>query len=408
MQTKEAGSVFQGFGAKRLKPVEVDPRRSNQHEFNGVRQFSTLFKSDARVYVNARFSYLTDELEEHIEESGTLTWYNAREADVKRNEYRLYFTSNTVMRMAMPEDLLIIAKKASDESFVVMVARAGSSIESQLLWLFGFDEQDLSKFYVQTLDPVRLEQVQYSTEIVLRNLGFELPPRGSYIIDQMVEKYANGFPVTAEFSSEIFKYLTHNNSIDSIGDPDHAIKELMATEESCFKAIESIIVTQKLNLGFTSVEDFISYSLSVQNRRKSRAGHALQNHLGRLFHEHKLSCDSQLITEGKSKPDFIFPGGQAYHNALFPLEGLTMLGVKTSCKDRWRQILAEAERIKNKHLFTLQPALSTNQLEEMQRNHVSLVLPLHMMTTYPEAYHSWMITLKEFISMVASKQRNFK
>jgi hypothetical protein len=30
-----------------------------------------------------------------------------------------------------------------------------------------------------------------------------------------------------------------------------------------------------------------------------------------------------------------------------------MLGVKTTCSDRWRQVLAEADRIQLKHLLTL-------------------------------------------------------
>ena len=35
--------------------------------------------------------------------------------------------------------------------------------------------------------------------------------------------------------------------------------------------------------------------------------------------------------------------------------------VKSTCKDRWRQVLSEADRIPNKHLFTLEAAISENQ-----------------------------------------------
>lgn len=51
------------------------------------------------------------------------------------------------------------------------------------------------------------------------------------------------------------------------------------------------------------------------------------------------------------KPDFIFPDGVSYHNFEFQADKLTMLGAKTTCKDRWRQVLNEADRIRDKHLF---------------------------------------------------------
>ena len=52
-----------------------------------------------------------------------------------------------------------------------------------------------------------------------------------------------------------------------------------------------------------------------------------------------------------------------------------MLGAKSTLKDRWRQVLSEAERIDNKHLLTLEPGISENQTSEMQVKQLQLVLP---------------------------------
>jgi len=52
-----------------------------------------------------------------------------------------------------------------------------------------------------------------------------------------------------------------------------------------------------------------------------------------------------------------------------------MLGVKSTCKDRWRQVLAEADRIDQKHLLTLEAAISINQTAEMQSKQLQLVVP---------------------------------
>lgn len=83
------------------------------------------------------------------------------------------------------------------------------------------------------------------------------------------------------------------------------------------------------------VDSFIKFSLSVQNRRKSRVGHALEHHLAWIL----ASCEIQYArgaeTENRAKPDFLFPGKDEYHNPLFPEDRLSMLGVKSTCKDRW-------------------------------------------------------------------------
>jgi hypothetical protein len=62
-----------------------------------------------------------------------------------------------------------------------------------------------------------------------------------------------------------------------------------------------------------------------------------------------------------------------------------MLGSKSSCKDRWRQVLSETERIPHKHLLTLEPGISENQTDEMRAKLLQLVLPASLHTTYREA-----------------------
>ena len=112
------------------------------------------------------------------------------------------------------------------------------------------------------------------------------------------------------------------------------------------------------------------------------------------------------MTENNNKPDFLFPNAECYHNIVFPTEDLTMLGVKTSCKDRWRQVLNEAERIKDKHLFTLQPGISKNQLKEMKDARLTLVVPQKNISTFPKEYQSELCDLSGFISIVKKRQES--
>ena len=114
--------------------------------------------------------------------------------------------------------------------------------------------------------------------------------------------------------------------------------------------------------------------------------------------------EEQTVTEDNKKPDFLFSNAECYHNFEFPAEELTMLGAKTTCKDRWRQVINEADLIEIKHLFTLQPGISKNQLKEMSDNGVKLVVPQKNISTFPIEYQSSLSNLTEFIHMVRNKQ----
>ena len=110
------------------------------------------------------------------------------------------------------------------------------------------------------------------------------------------------------------------------------------------------------------MDAFIAFSLSVQNRRKARMGHSLENHLEAVFRALRVRYVRGAVTENNQRPDFLFPSVEAYRRA--PATGapcLAMLGAKSTCKDRWRQVLAEASKIPDKHLLTLEPGISEQQ-----------------------------------------------
>jgi len=159
-----------------------------------------------------------------------------------------------------------------------------------------------------------------------------------------------------------------------------------------------------LDSGFEDVDEFISFSLSIQNRRKSRAGLALEHHLAEVFKTNSVNFTRGAVTENKSKPDFLFPSASAYHDPSFSSKDLFMLGSKSTCKDRWRQVLTEAKRINPKHLFTLEPGISLHQTNEMQDQKLQLVLPASLHETYVDSQQVWLMDLSAFITLVKSHQ----
>jgi type II restriction enzyme len=138
------------------------------------------------------------------------------------------------------------------------------------------------------------------------------------------------------------------------------------------------------------------------NRRKSRAGKSLEHHLCNIFNYNSLKYEYQPRTEKNKKPDFIFPAVKYYFEDKYN-KNLVFLASKTTCKDRWRQILNEADRIKTKHLFTLQQGISGNQLEEMADENVVLVCPAQYMDSFPKKHREKILSLQKFVNTTKAK-----
>ena len=81
-----------------------------------------------------------------------------------------------------------------------------------------------------------------------------------------------------------------------------------------------------------------------------------------------------------------------------------MLGVKSTCKDRWRQVLAEADRINHKHLLTLETSISGHQTDEMQAKNLQLVLPRGLHETYTPVQQAWLMDISSFTALVRERQ----
>ncbi|MBF0554860.1 MAG: restriction endonuclease [Nitrospirae bacterium] len=396
---------FAGVAVKRLSAVEADATKSHQHEYNGITAMKAFMGEPAYGVKNtfpARFIWFGGE-NEGITEEAFATWYQSRK--LPRSEYRLYFPTTPVSELADIGDLLVVARQ-TDGNMLIIIARAGSTVENQLLWLFGFSYIVGQTFETQQIEGTRDLQVDYVVRYILEELGIEPEEPDTPQLDQHLEQFGGAFPSTAVFSALARAIV----NIAPQDDPDAALVNLMDTEERLFLRLERHIVAKRLDQGFMTadgadVESFFQFSLSVQNRRKSRVGHALENHLAWIFDSIGLRYQRGAETENRKKPDFLFPGKTEYDLPSFPATSLSMLGVKSTCKDRWRQVLAEANRIQRKHLLTLEPGISTNQTNEMKASELQLVLPASLHRTYTPEQQGWLFSVRDFVAMIKEKER---
>jgi len=206
------------------------------------------------------------------------------------------------------------------------------------------------------------------------------------------------FPTGAQFSNATRDALI-NCIVDFVSTPtDARLIRAVEAEYTLFRLVERRLCEPDIQRLFQSVEDFLNTAKSILNRRKSRAGRSFENHVGFILEDAGVPFDVRPDIDGR--PDLVIPNAQAYHDENYPVERLFIVGLKTTCKDRWRQVLNEGTRVPKKHLITLQRSISKAQLDEMARSRVSLIVPSALHRIYPSGSAMDIRTIEEFIDEV--------
>lgn len=396
---------FEGVAMKRLSAVDAEPSRSNQHEV-GTTPTMRDFLGEQKTEFPATFIWLGGE-QESFSEAGTLTLYDSREKQILRGpEWRLYYPGNAVTEAMEEGDTLFVAKR-TDGSVFFIVAPQGGSMREQVSWLFGFEGKPEFRFAAHQVAGNEDAELDFSARLVLDELGVEFEDPKANTVDAIIDRFGLKFPTTIEFSDLARLTLPQIRAQD---DPDEALLAWLDHEEAMFRRLERRIVSEQLKAGFVTngyadVDGFLKYSLQVQNRRKSRMGRALENHLAATFRAFDVMFEAQAVTERGNRADFLFPGSTQYHDETFEPERLTLLAAKSTCKDRWRQVLPEAQKIWPKHLATIEPAISASQTEQMQAEQIQLVVPTRVQASYRENQRTWLMSVADFIRVVLDREQ---
>jgi hypothetical protein len=386
----ELSNIFSSVAYKRLAAVDL-PRNSNQHEINGIQALKDFFQTNEKFRGDITWFYFTDE-QEPLQEESIITFYDARAKSVLRtgrSEWRLYYTGDFLNNAETQDSLFLL--KTQQNKLYGLIFQSNSSWEHAAQVLFQVN-QTPDSFHVIDEHTLAHNQISLLKKQILNELNIDLElPSNQSDQDIVLRSFGASWPSSKELG-QLARSLVNIDGKDA----DSILSDWLNKEEDLFRALENVIVSEQLKVGFSDVNHFISYSLSVQNRRKSRMGLALENHLAELFQLYSLKFDQQVITEAKNKPDFIFPSKTAYHDPYFDEQYLVMLAAKSSCKERWRQILPEANRIPQKHLCTLDTKITDDQIQQMLEKQVQLVLPTSL---YPSLHD---ISNKRLFSVIST------
>lgn len=317
-------------------------------------------------------------------DDGTVTqslvkWYGA-----SKSEYRL--TSFNRIR-AFP---YLAQDKVG--SLLVLVPKGMAKIHAYML----SNDQDFEEL-----------QASLGVEVVDRWVLFgsnEANPRlaEGECLDQRYSKFVSdlkAFPSTLVFSEEAQDALIQcsRGFLDQL--IDDQLIGLVRTEYELFKRVESVLCLDQISQKFAAIDQFLEVAQSILQRRKSRAGKSLENHVEYLLREARLPFERQSTVDG-TRPDILIPGKSCYDDPNWPLEKLFVLGIKTTCKDRWRQVTQEAPRISKKYILTLQNGVTSTQLDQMNRLNVSLVVPKDLHSYYPRGFEGQVLTVCAFVDKI--------
>jgi hypothetical protein len=322
--------------------------------------------------------------------SVTAIWYNNKLRGGTRNEARITNFGGKQSALLDPENTGALA-------VFVFVPSEESEIATCRAWVCkGETDENFLEDFIGPVEPGH-GRVWAMDEAKYANLFIRAENPCWLAIDQIPLPWLKSFPTGAE----IIKKTIELRPATGLS-PDKRLMNRRLCEYELFRSVEEAIELPRIRQGFNSIDEFIAQSQTVLQRRKARSGRSLELHILGIFIEEKLQegldFSYQPESEPRQRPDFLFPSELAYKDRQFPESRLRMLAVKTTCKDRWRQILTEANRVANKHLLTLQHGVSEHQFNEMTEAGVRLVVPAPLVSHYPKSVQPHLQSLESFIN----------
>ncbi|TAK19196.1 MAG: type II restriction endonuclease, partial [Acidobacteria bacterium] len=207
------------------------------------------------------------------------------------------------------------------------------------------------------------------------------------------------FPTGDAFSDEAIRVMESCHKKLLTGTTDDRLLKGLEIEYRLFKSVEQKLCSGEIAGPFLDVDAFLQTAATIMNRRKSRAGRSLENHVDEAMTREGIPHDIRA-RDIQGAPDIVVPNVAAYMDPKWPRSRVFVIGVKTTCKDRWRQIVNEGPLVKRKYLLTTQQGISEPQLAEMARSNVTLVVPQGLHSYYPPSARKGILTVDRFFAQM--------
>lgn len=322
-------------------------------------------------------------------------WYNNKLHGRTRDETRLTNFGGRQSAMLDPENTgaLCLFSFDQDESSATICS----------VWICQYLSEEITiESIVGPIEPGNIltggrTQTSSQTALPVNLPGYRHQCRLSS--DELPAEWIIEFP---DPDSIIAKAMELRPSIDQT--IDRRLLSRRNCEHDVFSSVEEAWLMERIKPGISSVQQFESLAQTLLQRRRMRSGRSLELQVRKVLEEEGFTEDQHFAynqrSEGNKRLDFLFPSATVYRQPSFPRTRLRMLAVKTTLRDRWRQILNEAERIERKHLLTLQEGVSINQFDEMTQSNVQLVVPQPLFHKFHEQIRPELQNVASFLEEI--------
>lgn len=371
------------FAVKRLSAVEVRPNRSHQHEFHGGQLRRALGLTGGRVTGRLRLLIFRDDRAEPIVDESQYTLYDARERHPRRSEWHLYYTSRQFQDQVEPGDLLVIYRAGDGDDLNGVVLRHGSSREQRMLSALDVGDQAIADEF-RLIEPPKLGPAGIRSMAVAMAIGEATEIRAQTGTLYPIHDHPLVARAVAEQAIPMGRDLADAAAalvalaVSPIVDPDRYLMEALDAETHLYFRVEEAVNAERLASLWNerpSMSDLLNWAMRIHQSRRSRRGQSLQRHFETVLRAWQVPFGAQCPTEPGETPDFLIPSCAAYADPDFPQDRLRMIACKTTSKERWRQILNEAQRIPDKYLLTLDTGLTVPTLRQMAAARLHVFLP---------------------------------
>ena len=311
----------------------------------------------------------------------TVKWYGTG----TRSEFRL--TNFNRIRDFWPRDVgnigaLLILVRVRDGRWHGYVLDAESNIEA-VAAEFGFD--------LVARNWAEFDDTSSASPASIESLGAE-PTVSALLAEAQSDSRLPATKVMASAAQDVVNRRLRPGAMDA----DELLIEYTTTEFEIFKLLEEALYTDQVGEGFESISDFLALAQTITQSRKSRAGRSLELHVAEILRRSGLSFDEQPVLDG-TEPDFILPGTAAYPEDANGREPF-VVAIKTTCRDRWRQVLREAPRVAKRYLLTTQHGMSDGQALDIAAAGIQLVVPKQLHADFAEQGAATLWTLERFLT----------
>lgn len=306
----------------------------------------------------------------------------------KGREYHFTGVPKPVFRGLAPASLLLVARKGEGDERIWWGMTLDSEGEAAA-YVEDLLELD-SSFRADIFDADEIRRKQDGLDDFERML-LEAVTRGNL---PEVLHTLGGMPSPAEIAREAQQRYMAAHGLHSLNPyemeaPGDAVRIISRDIEfAIYRAHERRIRAAQLlselfaegttlaNVVITAVRrftDLYGLFLSASQQRKARAGQSFELHIRRLLADGGLPFDEQA-TVGRTRPDFLLPSSKAYRQGGTGDGGAIVLSLKTTLRERWKQVIKEMRGCPL-YLATVDDRIASSAIEEMADSGITLVVP---------------------------------